>query len=74
MLYVGRDRSPLQLRSHVRYTDWMSPRNIVEEVGARVEYIPRWRLILGVIFQIPPVSVLGMAFLGYELYKAGKRL
>lgn len=52
----------------------MSQRNVIEEVEARIEYIPRWRLILGVILLIPPVSVLGMAFLGYELYKAGKRL
>lgn len=52
----------------------MSQRNVIEEVEARLEYIPRWRLILGAVLLIPRISILGMVFLGYELYKAGKRL
>lgn len=52
----------------------MSQRNIIEEVEARMQYIPRWKLILGVILLIPPISILGMAFLTYELYKAGEPL
>ena len=52
----------------------MSQRNVIEEVEARMEYVPRRRLILGLILLIPPISMLGMGFWGYELYKAGKRL
>lgn len=52
----------------------MSQRNIVEEIEARFEYIPRWKIILGVILLIPPISILGMGFFTYELYQAGKKL
>jgi hypothetical protein len=52
----------------------MSERNLIEEIEARLEYIPRWKLILGVLLLIPPVTILGMGFLVYELYQGGKRL
>jgi hypothetical protein len=52
----------------------MSNRNIIEEVEARLEYMPRWKKILGIILLIPPISILGMAFFAYELYQAGKKL
>ncbi len=52
----------------------MSERNIIEEIEARLEYIPRWKIILGVILLIPPVTILGMGFLIYQLYQGGKRL
>ncbi|WP_058994393.1 hypothetical protein [Haloarcula sp. CBA1127] len=52
----------------------MDQRNLIEEVEARLEYIPRWKKILGVALLIPPISILGMAFFTYELYQAGKEL
>lgn len=52
----------------------MSERNIIEEIELRIEYIPRWRLYLGIILLIPPISILGMVLLTYELYKAGERV
>ena len=52
----------------------MSDRTLIEEVEARIEYVPRWRLILGVVLLIPPASVLGRALLGYDLYRAGEKL
>ena len=52
----------------------MSQRNIIEEIEARFEYIPRWKIILGVILLIPQISILEMGFFAYELYKTGKRL
>lgn len=52
----------------------MAERNIIEEIEARVEYIPRWKIILGVILLIPPISILGIGFFTYELYQAGKKL
>ncbi|WP_435064961.1 hypothetical protein [Halobaculum sp. EA56] len=52
----------------------MSDRNVIEEVEARIAYVPRWRLVLGVVLLVPPATVLGMALLGYELYRAGERL
>lgn len=52
----------------------MSERNLIEEVEARLRYVPRWRLILGVVLLIPPFSVLGMAILTYELLRAGEPL
>lgn len=50
----------------------MSERNVIEEIELRIQYIPRWKLILGIILLIPPISILGMILLTYELYKAGK--
>lgn len=52
----------------------MSERNVIEEIEARIEYIPRWKIILGVILLIPPLTVLGIGLFIYELYQAGKRL
>lgn len=52
----------------------MNERNFIEEIEARLEYIPRWKIILGVVLLIPPVSVLGMGFLIYQLYQGGKKL
>lgn len=52
----------------------MSQRNTIEEVEARLQYIPRWKLILGLLLLIPPISIVGMAFLTYELHKAGEPL
>lgn len=48
--------------------------NVIEEVEARFEYSPRWKVVLGVIPLIPPISVLGMGFFAYESYNAGERL
>ncbi len=52
----------------------MSQRNAIEEIEARLEYVPRWKIILGAILLIPPVSILGMGLFAYELYQAGKKL
>ncbi|WP_129116861.1 hypothetical protein [Halegenticoccus tardaugens] len=52
----------------------MSDRNVIEEVEARLEYVPRWRLILGVLLLLPPFTLLGLILLTYELFKAGKRV
>ncbi|MFW6003072.1 MAG: hypothetical protein ACOCPT_01465 [Halanaeroarchaeum sp.] len=52
----------------------MSERNVIEEIEARIEYIPRWKIILGVLLLLPPVTIFGMGFLIYELHQAGKRL
>lgn len=52
----------------------MNQRNAIEELEARLTYVPRWRLVLGVVLLVPPISVLGMALLTYELYRAGERL
>lgn len=52
----------------------MSERNFIEEIEARFTYIPRWKIILGVILLIPPISILGIAFFAYELHKAGTKL
>lgn len=52
----------------------MSERNIIKEIEARLEYIPRWKIILAVILLIPPVTVLGMGLFIYFLYQGGKRL
>ncbi len=52
----------------------MSQRNLIEEVEARLVYIPRWKKILGIVLLIPPISILGMAFLTYELHQAGDTL
>ena len=52
----------------------MTERNTIEEVELRIKQIPRWRLILGVILLIPPISIIGMAFLTYEIYKSGERI
>lgn len=52
----------------------MGQRNVIEEIEARLDYIPRWRMILGVILLIPPITILGMGFFTYELHRAGKKL
>lgn len=52
----------------------MSDRNAIEELEARLSFVPRRRLILGIILLIPPLTILGVALLGYELMQAGKPL
>jgi hypothetical protein len=52
----------------------MTQRNLLEEVEARLRYVPRWRLILGVVLLIPPFSIVGMAILAYEFLRAGEPL
>ncbi|GAA3880666.1 hypothetical protein [Haloarcula argentinensis] len=52
----------------------MSKRNLIEEIEARIEYIPKRKIILGLILLIPPISILGMGLFTYELYQAGKKL
>jgi ABC-type Na+ efflux pump permease subunit len=52
----------------------MSQRNLLEEVEARLRYVPRWRLILGIVLLIPPFSIVGMAILAYEFLRAGEPL
>ncbi|MDJ1431639.1 hypothetical protein [Halostagnicola sp. A-GB9-2] len=52
----------------------MSDRNVIEELEARLEFVPRERLILGIVLLIPPLTVLGVALLGYEIMRAGEPL
>ncbi|AHG01058.1 hypothetical protein HALLA_14760 [Halostagnicola larsenii XH-48] len=52
----------------------MSDRNAIEELEARLGFVPRRRLVLGVVLLIPPFTILGVALLGYELLRAGKPL
>lgn len=51
----------------------MSERNSIEEIEFRIRQLPRWKLVVGVVLLIPPISILGMVFFTYELYKIGKR-
>lgn len=48
-------------------------RNVIEKVEARLALLPRWKPGLGALL-IPPISIVGMVYLAYELHEAGKKL
>ena len=52
----------------------MSNRNLLEEIEARLEYVPRWNRIVGGLLLLPPFTVLGIVLLGRELLNAGEKL
>ncbi|QIO21815.1 hypothetical protein [Haloarcula sp. JP-L23] len=49
-------------------------RNVIEKVEARLALLPRWKPGLGAALLIPPISIVGMVYLAYELHEAGKKL
>jgi hypothetical protein len=44
----------------------------IHEIEARAVVISRWKLLVGLLLLIPPLTLLGVVFLLYQFHEAGE--
>ena len=46
----------------------------IDEIETRAVVISRWKLLVGLLVLIPPLTPLGVVFLLYQFHEAGERV